>query len=60
MNQVPIRKEQSGVPPGKRQRADETPPAAGPHDKPELTDETKTPGAGTLPTPGTNEESTSG
>jgi len=34
-------------------------PAAGPHAKPELTDNSKTPGAGTLPTPGTNEDSTS-
>jgi len=35
-------------------------PAAGPHAKPELTDYNKTPGAGTLPGPGKNEEATSG
>jgi hypothetical protein len=35
-------------------------PAAGPHDKPELTDDGKTPGAGTLPVPGSDEDSTSG
>ena len=29
-------------------------PAAGPHSKPEHVDETRTPGAGTLPKPGTN------
>ncbi|NIK47019.1 hypothetical protein [Variibacter gotjawalensis] len=35
-------------------------PAAGPHDKPELTDKDKTPGAGTLPEPGESEDSTAG
>jgi hypothetical protein len=35
-------------------------PAPGPHSKPELTDDLKTPGAGTLPDPGSNEDSTSG
>jgi len=36
------------------------PPAAGSHGKRELTDADKTPGAGTLPKPGTDEDSTSG
>lgn len=44
--------------PADKKRAQQ--PAAGPHDKPELADEHKTPGAGTLPKPGTNEDSTSG
>ena len=35
-------------------------PAAGPHAKRELTDEHKTPGAGTLPEPGKSDDSTSG
>ncbi|WP_168192893.1 hypothetical protein [Undibacter mobilis] len=35
-------------------------PAAGPHAKPELTDDSKTPGAGTLPEPGSQERATSG
>ena len=30
-------------------------PAAGPHDKPELQDPMKTPGAGSLPKPGSQE-----
>ncbi len=31
-------------------------PPAGPHAKPELTDESKTPGAGTLPPPGKSDD----
>ena len=44
--------------PADKKRAQQ--PAAGPHSKPELTDDHKTPGAGTLPKPGTDEDSTSG
>jgi len=35
-------------------------PAAGPHGRRELTDDSKTPGAGTLPEPGESGDSTSG
>jgi len=35
-------------------------PAAGPHDKPHLTDPDKTPGTGTLPPPGSDDDNTSG
>ena len=35
-------------------------PAAGPHAKRNLTDNNKTPGAGTLPEPGKSDDSTSG
>lgn len=35
-------------------------PAAGPHAKRDLTDPSKTPGAGTLPEPGKSDDSTSG
>ena len=34
------------------QKGPKAPPAAGPHAKPELTNEDATPGAGTLPEPG--------
>ena len=44
--------------PKDKQRAQD--PAAGPHAKRELTDKHKTPGAGTLPEPGTSDDSTSG
>jgi hypothetical protein len=46
--------------PADKKRAQDKTPAAGPHAKPELTDNSKTPGAGTLPKPGSNEDSTSG
>lgn len=45
--------------PKDKERAQRT-PAAGPHAKPELTDYGKTPGAGTLPGPGKNDDATSG
>lgn len=35
-------------------------PTAGPHAKPELTDNSKTPGTGALPEPGTSDDATSG
>jgi hypothetical protein len=35
-------------------------PASGPHDRPELTDDSKTPGTGTLPKLGKSDDSTSG
>lgn len=35
------------------------PPAAGPHDKPSLTNPDSTPGTGTLPEPGNSEDSDS-
>ena len=41
--------------------ASKDPPPAGPHDKPGLTDEQKTPGTGALPKPGEkNQGSTTG
>lgn len=48
--------------PKDKQRAQQSSrtPAAGPHAKPELTDNGKTPGAGTLPEPGKSDDSTSG
>ncbi len=51
--------------PGKAKRPPEPGeglPAAGPHDRPELTDPLKTPGAGTLPDPGDDDgtDSTAG
>lgn len=47
---------------GKQKKPEKTEdlPPAGPHDKPELTDEEKTPGAGALPEPGEAEDSTTG
>jgi hypothetical protein len=54
-----VRDERGQNQPADKKRAQQ-PPAAGPHGKRELTDEHKTPGAGTLPKPGTDEDSTSG
>jgi len=42
------------------QKRTQTTPAAGPHSKRHLTEESKTPGAGTLPKPGESDDSTSG
>lgn len=39
------------TPPGVANRTPGTPPAAGPHAQPRLTDPEKTPGAGSLPDP---------
>jgi hypothetical protein len=45
-----------GKQPGQNeQNADKGPPAAGPHDKPSLTNPDATPGAGALPEPGDRE-----
>ncbi len=44
----------------KRERRQDQTPAGGPHDKKELADTEKTPGAGTLPRPGSHDDSTSG
>jgi hypothetical protein len=57
-----VRDERGQEQPKDKERAQQatTTPAAGPHGKPELTDDSKTPGAGTLPGPGQSDDSTSG
>lgn len=60
MNDEPGDPKPSADEKGSRPPAKGEQPSAGPHAKPELTDETKTPGTGMLPEPGDPNESPTG